>query len=591
MRIVAVSLHSATWVHAFPEAVVLESLVAAGHQVTTLGCGRALTTYCVAMSSFGLAHASSPEAKARICARCELRRGIVARAFPFAATTLDAVLEAGDHAQVAALMADLRQPAAFALQVDGIPLGRYALYEFLLHHKRTDLELPPEQWIEYLAALRNTLVAYLGARRLFARERPERVLIYNTFYSANNAAAAAARSAGIPVYALHAGLALHDRLTRLLVARDNNFNYYTQLQRRWAEWSAHPAAPAALDAATSHFATLLRGEHFMAYSSSATGDSAGIRERFGIPADATLLVATMSSYDEVFAAEAIGALPDGALRGPFALQVDWIRALIGHLRTRPDRFLLIRVHPREFPNKRESVLSQHAGLLQREFADLPANVRINWPSDGVSVYDLAQEAEVFLNAWSNVGAEMALFGLPVVLYQRDVINYPSALNEVADSVDEYFVAIDRAVAAGWDFARIRQAFLWFAVKFVEGTLDLSASVGFSERRSLVQKVVGRLSDRLMPGRRERADCARRAPALAEAPLFVRLIVEGRESLLELRVPRPAGDQEALRAEDAAIRAGLRRIMAVMYPRDILATRLARRLAAAVAPPAQVAVEA
>ena len=58
---------------------------------------------------------------------------------------------------------------------------------------------------------------------------------------------------------------------------------------------------------------------------------------------------------------------------------------------------------------------------------LPGNVRVNWPTDGVSLFDLANVTDVFANGWSSAGKEMAWLGLPVVLYSDDVYAVPIRL--------------------------------------------------------------------------------------------------------------------------------------------------------------------
>src|SRR5262249_46386450 len=162
--------------------------------------------------------------------------------------------------------------------------------------------------------------------------------------------------------------------------------------------------------------------------------------------------ATLSSPDERFAAQTVGAQgSDEDLL--FPKQIDWIRALLRFVASRPDLFLLIRVHPREFPNKREGVLSQNAGLLAKTLETLPPNSRVNWPADQVSLYDLANYTDVVLNSWSSAGKEMALLGIPVVAYSPDLILYPADLNCVGTTEADFFRKVDQALADGWTLER------------------------------------------------------------------------------------------------------------------------------------------
>ena len=241
-----------------------------------------------------------------------------------------------------------------------------------------------------------------------------------------------------------------------MVGRGNTFDYFGRLRGKWKELSARPCPEKLQKQITEHFIELFKGTHFLAYSSSRRKGGPSVRERYGVPVQPKLLVATLSSYDERLAGEAVNALdrPKALL---FERQADWIAALIAFVRKRPDLFLLIRVHPREFPNKREGVKSDHARLLESILVDLPANARVNWPSDQVSLYNLAQEADLFLNAWSSVGKEMSLLGLPVVIYSSELVMYPADLNYLGEegSISDCFLRIDEALHSRWRWDRIR----------------------------------------------------------------------------------------------------------------------------------------
>jgi hypothetical protein len=152
----------------------------------------------------------------------------------------------------------------------------------------------------------------------------------------------------------------------------------------------------------------------------------------------------MSSYDERFSSEIINVIPkyDNLI---FSEQIDWIKFLIGFVKHRQDLFLIIRVHPREFPNKRDSMRSQHSLMLEKVLVDLPVNVKLNLPEDNLSIYDLAEYTDLFLNAWSSVGEEMSLLGIPVLIYSDDLVAYPSDINYVANSQEDFRNKIDIAL--------------------------------------------------------------------------------------------------------------------------------------------------
>src|SRR5205807_8907478 len=92
-----------------------------------------------------------------------------------------------------------------------------------------------------------------------------------------------------------------------------------------------------------------------------------------------------------------------------------------YVESHDDLQLAVRIHPREGPNKREGGTSQHLQKLRREFgAYQHARVRIIWPEDKTSSYDLGEAADLALVSWSSIGLELARLGVPVLTSTRGI---------------------------------------------------------------------------------------------------------------------------------------------------------------------------
>lgn len=530
MKVLFFAPHSALWVHAFPEALVAQTLTSAGHDVLYIGCGGEYQRYCIPMNAQGLTAVSETSDRESVCRRCKDLRNIIVKDFRFRATDVRELLDHNDRASVDKILSNVDRANYLDLKHHGVAAGIVALYESLLHHKKLSLEFSPEEWREYLIALSNTLLTITAMNRLFEKERFDSIVVYNALYSVNRAACLVAERLGMRSIFLHAGGNLANRLQTLMVSEGHTFRFLKEMKNRWPEFATRPCPPEVANLVTNHFIELIDGQHFLAYSAVKEGSSSSIRQRYAIPADAKLLVATMSSYDERLAAEAVGVIhsPTNLL---FPRQVDWIRALVDHVRDRPDLFLLIRVHPREFPNKREGRKSEHASLLEEVFEHLPVNARINWPADRLSLYDLAEEADVFLNAWSSVGKEMALLGLPVVIYSRELVLYPPELNFISEDRQGYFAKIDEAIASGWSLDRVKVMYRWYALEFHYALVDICDGFSRQEGRRLTffAKIVNRLRRMRDPYYLERSELRRRKPVLREAAKIQTIILDGHSS--------------------------------------------------------------
>jgi hypothetical protein len=564
MKVLVFAPHSALWIHAFPEALVAHALAGAGHDVLYVGCGGEFQRYCIPMNAQGLTSSSPHAQRQAVCRRCKGLRNLIVGEFGFRATDITALLDDGDRKSVEKIVAQTDRDNYLGLWHCGLQAGRIALYEFLLQHKKLSLSHAPQEWEGYLIALSNTLLAITAVNRLLEKERFDVVVVYNALYSVNRAACLVCERHGMRSVFLHAGGNLATRLQTLIVSEGNPFRFFQELKDRWPEFAGRPCPASVAQRVTDHFVELISGQHFLAYSAAKDGAGHSIRQKYGVPAGAKLLVATMSSYDERLAAESIGVIqPPAALLFPH--QIDWIRALVDHVRNRPDFFLLIRVHPREFPNKREGTKSEHARLLEECFAQLPANARVNWPSDNLSLYDLAEEADVFLNAWSSVGKEMSLLGIPVVIYSTELVLYPPELNFMAEDREGYFGKIDEALSGGWSLDRVKMMYRWYALEFNYALVDISA--GFARREGKSRTLGSRIANRLRrlrdPYHIERADLRARAPALAEAEAekIINVIAGGQASPVAAAAAAP--DSAAPEAEHRTILHELGRLASVL----------------------------
>lgn len=576
MKLLFFAPHAAIWVHAFPEALIAQALRQAGHEIVYVTCGRQFSLGCTAMTAYGLSNDSPREEREKICANCELHEGLLRSHFRLSGPNVASELRDGDREEIRRIMAGVTRENFQTLEVHRAQVGRAALYEFLLEHKKSVLTFTNDsEWRRYLVALENTIYAAFTAQRIIERENPDAIVAYNALYGVNRVVCQVGTAHGKPYYSLHAGLNLAHRLQTLMVSKGDIFELLRKAVGMWQSLADIPINAAQARLVTDHFLELLTGRSLFAYSTARSGGADNTREILGVAEGQKVLCATLSSYDERFAAEAIGARePVSGLL--FPTQAEWLRALIDYISKRPDLFLIIRVHPREFPNKRESATSDHARQLAAQLSDLPTNVVINWPTDNLSLYDLAEITDVFLNAWSSVGKEMAMLGIPVVCYSENLTLYPVDEKYVGTGSATYFAAIERALSDGWRFENIRRVYRWYTVEFERMVIDIADGFRAREHGSLgwTQDKVEKLLRLIDPSWKQKRDCWLRPRRLAAARLIARFFESGATSTLDISHPGGA----SATSETIAIRGEITRILRAMYPQgDPCDSRLGRWL--------------
>lgn len=546
MKTLFFSPHSAVWQHSFPEALVAECLQQNGHEVIYVGCGGLLSSYCISMSAFGIPFDALRSKKERVCKVCKSNDKILRSNFGFSGPQLSDLVEENDISIATELASNITKSNFLEFTVDGIAVGKLALYELLLDAKKNKLEFTKEEWNRYISVVQNGIAVLKGMNKAIDHNKPDRILAYNTHYSINHIVCKIGQQRGILTYFIHGGWNISKPYETLILCRDNANRFLQQMLRKWPEVKNKPCTSEMLQSVTDHFIEVTKGRTPWAYSSAANVNTLDLKFFFGVDDNRRVLTATMSSYDERFAAETVGIINTDNSDLIFPKQVDWILSLIDYVTNRDDVFLIIRVHPREFPNKREGVLSEHAKILQEVLQNLPSNVKVNWPTDNVSLYDLAVITDVFANGWSSTGKEMALLGIPVVLYSNKLVIYPYELNYVGTTKETYFSEIENALNRGWNPQSIRSAYRWCAMEYGYSTLDISDSYSknkFKPRLSFFPRKIDQLKRAIVPNRGNIMDCRQRVPRLSVSAEINSVISNGMESVLDLNKLYPFGSIE------------------------------------------------
>lgn len=474
MRILFFSPFSGILEFSILEARLAKGLAREGHDVIMATCGGLFYRHCVVMAAHGLQSNSSSVQRHAVCKDCSMYAEVINNNTQLYSVNLAAMLSYEEQAEVKGLVDSLDNDSALTLKEDEIPVGRRSLYPFLALKKKSSLNLSKEEWLDYRDQLCNTLLAARSANILFDRYQPDVVMTYSSTYSITSTCLEVARNRGIKDYFIEASSCMGSRDYRTILARGGISQWYAGLIALWEERREQPARPEYMRLVTKHMLYLFKSKSALVYSTSTRSGNFDTRKYFGANDEQKILLATMSSYDEWFAAEQAGLFP--MHKSVFPSQLEWIELLFDIMRRRPDLFLIIRVHPREFPNQRDSIYAENLGKLKSIIETAPPNCRINWPEQKLSLYDIAKNVSVVLNAWSSSGKDLTLLGLPVVEWAADLLLYPPEPRYVAHNVAEYEACINRALEDGWNANRIRNMYRWLSLEFGAATFKSSTEI-------------------------------------------------------------------------------------------------------------------
>jgi hypothetical protein len=479
LKILFFTPHVALWVHTVPEAYLARGLADCGHEIHYLTCGRA-QSYCSPMTARRLAPGCSAIESKRVCSDCVTGAQSLERMYGFQMHALINYLEQGDQEECRRISAEAVAQRSLSTQYLDVDVGKVALYEFTLAHKKMSTVLTDEQWAEYGIYLSNALITLLGFSRHLAGNRPDLIATFSPQYSNLNSCMQYAIQQGVKVYFMECGTNLSHRLGSMRVWDWGVHKLVNPALKYWGEKGKNPVTAESAHGVSQHFRQLLSGYHFSVFSTPYAG-TVGMRQKWGIQPKQRVLLMTLSSYDEAYAAFLIDAFPeDKVFSSVFHTQADWLKATIEWVKTRPDLFLVVRVHPRDFPNKREQTRSEQSFMLEGLLQDVPDNVHVNWPSEGVSLYEVLEDSDVILTGWSVTAMEGLTLGIPVVTYDEKIPSYPRDIMWTGRSEKLYFENVDKALQQGWSIDNVTNGFRWLAYNFSTCTLPVSERFGRHE---------------------------------------------------------------------------------------------------------------
>ncbi len=462
---------SGIWKHALSEYGLIR-ILKKKYKVYDIRCDRYFREFCTVMNNKNLDLASSHDDKEQICFACKKNakllnfRGI---------TRLDLKVPTNDlniNSTISSIYTkDFKE--LYSLEFNSIPIGRIAIFESIIKYKKTDFNFSEEELAHYRTKVVHALKASLIADAAASIINPKFVFIHSPQYAVGGSFGAYFERKKIKVYAISQSSNASERYRSVMLWNWNKHKLNNPAKESWAE-GTKSVSKLDLKRASRHLEYLKAGNSPFIYSPRHNGNS--IRTFFGLSKTTKIFLLATSSYDEVHANYSSGISKFSPFNSVvYQNQVDWIKSTINFFAKKKGSALVIRLHPREFPNNRDSVPSSHGVMLENILKNLPTNVFVDHPSLGLSVYDYFDEIQCVITGFSSVGLEAMLDGIPCVSYDSNLIDIPRDIHFTGSSQLEYFTNIDKALLMQ-DRKKIKHnAIHWLAYTSALGSVRVPSS--------------------------------------------------------------------------------------------------------------------
>jgi len=379
---------------------------------------------CVAMLSAGLSWDSPKNKKNEICSDCKNFTRITSNVKNTVHLKLDSFLAHGDDI-ISSFLQKNKINQNFKFQ--DIKIGEAALYSLLIENQYTDFsEIRKNKLDDYVQELQTGIKTVLAGTKFFQLYKPEILLLHNGLYATGNILAQLAKTHNCDVYCHINGSDRQSFNSSIRIGKGNYYQQISHLKKKFRK-----PIKVSFDEKTTlagHLSFLFFGKSDFRYSTDYKGKLPAWFERKIQGKKIALL--PLSSYDELVGAHILGYKTTNSHKHIFKNQLDWVLYTIDILKKVKNLFLIIRPHPREFPNPRtrtEKPTNHVLNLLSKISTKINENVFINLPQDNISIYDIFSKTSLVINGWSTAGEEAALLGKSVITSFPFFANYPKAL--------------------------------------------------------------------------------------------------------------------------------------------------------------------
>jgi len=439
------------------------------HNVSLIRCQGFYSNICIAMPAFGVTENSSRLLKSEICTDCMKSQKLSDYRFPAMVQHLENYSTESDLSAIDTIMETINIDNWYEFSVNGIRIGQIASYEFLLNYKLKSIKISKHNWGNLEMHIRNVLKTYYAAINYFRENLVDNFIVYNRFYSINNIFCQVAEKNNINVFSIQNEGPASDVNSRFHLFSKIDNQLWLSKSTQWKMARSRPLGFIKLNRVNRHLKYVLGVKGLLTYSTNPDPllSKHEIFAKLKLQSPNKVILIPTSSADERFALEILDFLPAEKVDKYDSLQI--LKEVVELAPSYPDYGFIFRIHPREFPNKRENVQSQHGSDLLDFISGttLPKNLKINTPEDSLSIANLALVSDFILNSTSSVGLDFAALGLKVFMFSPTKnYFYPNELNFIQPDLKSCLSSIS-SLEENFAFPKDKQvlAYRWLYFKY------------------------------------------------------------------------------------------------------------------------------
>jgi len=482
------------WNHSLPEAKLAQDFQKIGLDVYFAKCSSILKSNCTTYWSkyYSFKKGVPDHYKNKNCINCKNIQNLKNSNLSFKTIDIESQISKLETKKINAIFSKLKKKnfsEVLNFQLDGIPIGKFCAYEVILVFKKKKLNFNLEEKKQYFKNLYNCLITYFFIKKIIYKKLFDYLIVFNSLYSSNRVAYYLFdKFKKKCTFNINLGELFYKRNSFILITRTKSDidNLVFLKNRLWKKFKHIKFTEYESQLIKKHFQNIFQSKLPFTYSK--PSEKINILNYFGIKKNQKILLAVCSSMDEQFSSQIVQSYyPKKKL---FKSTLHWLKFLYNFSKKNPSIFVVFRLHPRDFSNKRQKSISDNAKEILKFSKKIKnqQNFKIDWPSNNLSIYSILPQSNIILAQGSSVVLEAKALKKEVLLDSLDYSIIPKDLVHIALTEKGYNKKIIEILSTkNLDNQKnidLVYFYRWLSLKFIYTVKNYEKNVNFEETNLL-----------------------------------------------------------------------------------------------------------
>lgn len=437
IKVLSLSFFNDVWQHSYPEFKFLETLDKKKINVDYLFCNKDFS-FCPAMDNKHVKHFETKKIE-KVCSSCIKYTEFYKKKTNFQSYYIKDFFSKDDHDEIKKILQKINQKNFLKFKFRNIKVGKYALFNLILTYKLSSPVLNGNIFKFYKQDLYNCMKAIIVFEKCIKKNNYDYVFAYSTQYSLNRVCVEMANKYGIKVRSICGGKQTISKYNFLKIAEGLNQGPYYHAINNWKYFKKFDITYESFENFIEYLDSAINSKFFTNYSKKFEGKN--IKKILKIKQKKIILIALSSMDERVadFFSEFEESKEKKCESKVFKTDLDWLKFLKNIFRSNPNIHFIVRLHPRDFPNKRNNQQAKYVKEIMeiKRNYQTTNNVTFDLPKDNISIYDYIPYIDLLLHSSSGLSYELGLFGIPSMTYDKNLYRFENDLTYFVDNINDY----------------------------------------------------------------------------------------------------------------------------------------------------------